>query len=76
MILAIMDNYSRLKVYCKVTYNIFEWDMEICDFKCKNILLNNFEIGTLSEYYKVEPGRSRIYNPKLPNMGFIAIKFN
>ncbi len=46
--------------------------MEICNFKCKNVLLNNFEIGTMSKYDKVEPSRSKIYNLELPNMGFIA----
>lgn len=76
MILAIMDNYSRLNVYHKVTYKIFEWDMEICNFKCKNVLLNNFEIGTLSKYCQIEPCRSKIYNRELPNMGSIAIKLN
>ncbi len=46
--------------------------MEICNFKCKNVLLNNFEIGTMSKYDKIEPGRSNIYNLELPNMGFIV----
>jgi hypothetical protein len=54
----------------------FEWDMENFYFKCKNVLLNNFEIENLSKYYKIEPNISRIYNPKLPNMGFIAMEFN
>ncbi len=66
----------KVECYRKVTYKIFEWDMEICNFNCKNVLLNNFEIGTLGNIAKIEPCRSRIYNRELPNMGSIAIKLN
>jgi hypothetical protein len=55
-----------------IVRSLIKWDMEICNFKCKNVLLNNFEIGTMSKYDKIEPGRSNIYNLELPNMGFIV----